>query len=361
MLRCIHDDPRLELLLVVTGMHLVSHYGETVCLVEASGLPIGARVDMLLAGDSRSAMAKGVGLAVIGITQALEQLAPDVVLLLGDRGEMLAGAIAAVHLRIPVAHCHGGEVSGSVDELVRHAISKLAHVHFVATPSSAERLLRLGERREYVFVTGAPGLDAALREPALTADAVRSLHGLAPDRPWGLVIYHPDTGVADSGAEMDGIIAGLGGYDGQLVVFEPNSDTGRQAIVERLEKLANRPNTVVLKNVSRPAFLGLLAYAQFLVGNSSSGIIEAPSFGVPAVNVGRRQDGRERGDNVLDVRAERRAIAAGVARACGDAAFLDRVARRRNPYGDGKAGERIAETLAGLRLGPKLLDKRLSY
>src|SRR5260370_31974248 len=145
---------------------------------------------------------------------------------------------------------------------------------------------------------------------------------------------------------MDEIIAGLEGYDGQLVVFEPNSDAGRQAIVERLEKLANRPQTTVLKNVPRPSFLGLLAHAQFLIGNSSSGIIEAPSFGVPAVNVGRRQDGRERGDNVLDVRAERRAIASAVARAREDTALLDGVARPRNPYGDGKAGERTAETLA---------------
>lgn len=361
MLHRVHGHPGLELRLIVTGMHRVAAFGNTEALVERSGLPIGARVDMLLAGDGCRAMATGIGVGIIGIAQAMEFLAPDVVLLLGDRGEMLAGAIAAIHLGIPVAHCHGGEVSGTIDESVRHAISKLAHVHFASTARSAERLIRMGERPDSVFVTGAPGLDAVVATPPPARDALAADYGLEPALPWAVVVYHPDTVSGDSAAEIDEVVSALETYDGQLAVFEPNADAGRQPIVDRLDKLRQRPGTIVLRNAPRQDFLGLLAHAQLMVGNSSSGIIEAPSLGVPVVNVGKRQDLRERGDNVLDVPAERHAIADAVLRACADQAFQERVRRRRNPYGDGLAGERIAARLAELALGPGLLEKRLTY
>lgn len=361
MLGRIHEHPALELQIIVTGMHRVAAFGATERLVEASGLSIGARVDMLGAGDSRAAMATGIGVGIIGLTQALGSLAPDVLLLLGDRGEMLAGAVAAVHLGIPIAHCHGGEVSGTVDELVRHAISKLAHVHFASTARHAERLIRMGERADHVFVTGAPGLDAIRRRPLRPREGLAADYDLDRCAPWAVVIHHPDTIAGNAAAETDELIAGLDAYPGQLVVFEPNADAGRQEIVDRLEKLRQRPGIAVLRNVLRADFLGLLAEAQLLVGNSSSGIIEAPSLGVPFVNVGRRQDLRERGDNVLDVPAERHAVANAVNRACCDPAFLARVRERRNPYGDGGAGERIAALLAALSLGRDLLDKRMAY
>lgn len=361
MLRRIHEHPKLELRMVVTGMHRVAAFGATERLVEGSGLPIGARVDMLVADDSRAAMATGIGVGIIGLTQALVSLAPDLVLLLGDRGEMLAGAIAAVHLGLAVAHCHGGEVSGTIDESVRHAISKLAHVHFTSTARHAERLIRMGERADRVFVTGAPGLDAIRRGAVRPRDALCTDYGLDRHTPWAVVIYHPDTIAGNAAAEIDELLAGADEYPGQLVVFEPNADAGRQGIVDRLEKFRARPGVTVLCNVPRPDFLGFLAHAQLMVGNSSSGIIEAPSLGVPVVNVGRRQDLRERGGGVLDVPAERHAVADAVSRACGDQAFLARGREATNPYGDGRAGERIAELLAELGLGLDLLDKRMAY
>ena len=361
MLQCINTHPQLELALLVTGMHRVPHFGSTGRLIEESGFTIGARVDMLLAADSQAAMAKGIGIAILGIADALERLAPDIVLLLGDRGEMLAAAIAAVHLGIPVAHCHGGDVSGTIDEQVRHAISKLAHLHFAATVRSAERLIRMGERPEHIYITGAPGLDVIERGLIPGREELCTSYGLDATHPWAVVLYHPDTGTADTASEIDALVAGLECYDGQWVVFEPNSDAGRHLIVERLEKLVDRPGVVILRNVPRVDFLGFMAHAQLMVGNSSSGLIEAPSLGLPAVNVGRRQELRERGDNVLDVGADADAIAEAVVRACEDKVFLERVQKRQSPYGDGRAGERIAEILASVRVGPELLEKRLTY
>ena len=360
MLHCICAHPHLELSLLVTGMHRVPAFGSTERLVEESGLPIGACVDMLFATDTRAAMAKGIGVAILGITDALERLAPHVVLLLGDRGEMLAAAIAAVHLGIPVAHCHGGEVSGTLDEPVRHAISKLAHLHFTATTLSRDRLIRMGERPSSVFVTGAPGLDALVRGQIPGRIELCAKYGLDTDRPWALILYHPDTGTADAAAEIDAVLAGLEHYVGQWIVFEPNSDAGYHVILDRIEMLSERPGTIVLRNVPRRDFLGLMAQAQVMVGNSSSGLIEAPTLGVPVVNVGRRQELRERGDNVLDVAAKVDAVADAVVRACEDSAFLEQVQKGRNPYGDGYAGKRIAEILATVVLDPELIEKRFT-
>lgn len=366
------SHPALELQLAVTGMHLSKTYGLTVREIEAEGLPIVARVPVDMEERSAGAMARGVGQMTVGLTDAIAQAQPDVVVVLGDRGEMLAGAIAAIHLGIPVAHLHGGERSGTVDEPVRHAITKLSHWHFVATEASRERVIRLGERPEHVWVTGAPALDG-VRELAQQRSRDEVLHalGLPPGSRYVLVLFHPvvqESGDAASQTralgEALGDVLGQGhgpakGQDVQddthVVWLAPNADAGSGEIVEALSQMRGE-RLHRITHLPRPLFVAALDQAQALVGNSSAGIIEAASFGTPVVNIGSRQRARERNLNTVDCAAERGAIAAALRQALA----LGRFAAG-NRYGDGHAGERIVQRLATQPIDAALLDKVNTY
>ena len=361
-LRRVREHPGLELGLVVTSMHLEPQFGLTVEEIEADGMPVIARVRNLGTGDRGADQARSIGTAVLGITDALEEFRPEVVIVLGDRGEMLAGAIAAVHLNVAVAQVHGGDVSGSVDELVRHAISKLSHVHFAATEDAGARLLRMGERAEHIHVVGAPGLDYLSHfEPIPDAELAADLH-LDLSRPFVLFTQHPVTVEVDAAArQMEVSLDALEKANVQVVATYPNSDAGGRAMIEVLKSWKGRPWLHVVPSLGQRRFASLLKKAAAVVGNSSSGIIEAPFFGVPVVNIGSRQAGRLRADNVLDVAHDQEAIRAAVACALNDDAFKARARAGRNPFGDGRAGERIVEVLASLEVGPQLLNKQIAY
>lgn len=364
-LAAIAADPRLELGIAVTGMHLLPAYGHTVAEIEAAGLPVVARIPVGLDGHGGAAMARAMAVQLQGLVDVCEHWRPDLVLLLGDRGEMLAAALAAVHLMIPVAHIHGGERSGTVDESVRHAISKLAHLHLVATAQSRERLIRMGEQPEQIWVTGAPGLDgldvsregAGLVERAAWCEA----HGFDPERPVLLVLFHPVLQEAASASEQaEALLQGiaLAAQHAQLLVLAPNSDAGAAAIAETWQQglpvlgLEHR----LFTHLPRSAYLQALAVVDALVGNSSSGIIEAASFALPVVDVGSRQQARERSANVRHASAEAAQVAAAV---------RDALAQGRQPvqnvYGDGQAAGRICEILATAPLSTALLAKLNSY
>jgi GDP/UDP-N,N'-diacetylbacillosamine 2-epimerase (hydrolysing) len=284
------------------------------------------------------------------------------VLLLGDRGEMLAGAIAGVHLNLAVAHVHGGEVSGTVDELVRHAVSKLSHVHLAATADSARRLLRLGERPKHVHVVGAPGLDYLRCLDPEPPEQLAAELDLDLSRPIAIFTQHPVTVEQEaSGAQMEDSLAVLAGTGLQTVATYPNSDAGSAAMLKALDRHRQDPYLRIAVSLGQRRYASLLKIASVMVGNSSSGIIEAPFFGLPVVNIGSRQAGRLRAENVIDVPPDRVAIRAAVDRALNDHAFITRAKACTNPYGDGHAGPRIARIIAELELGPDLLDKRIVY
>lgn len=356
-LRRVHADPRLELALCVTGMHLLEEFGLTVRDIEADGFRICGRIPVRLDGTTGAVMARAMGHALVGMTDVLEKMRPDLVVVLGDRGEMLAGALAALHLNIHIAHIHGGERSGTVDESLRHAISKLVHFHMVATSGARERLIRMGERDERIFVTGAPGLDrikdAVTHErPALCAAA-----DLDPDRPVALVVFHPVVQEADAaGEQMKEILAALAEVQIQAICMTPNSDAGGRTIRTALAQYAGTPGIAVRDHLARHEFVSWLAAADVMIGNSSAGIIEAASLGLPVVNVGSRQKDRERSGNVTDVPPERGAIREAVktALAAGRREFG-------NVYGDGRAGERIVELCATLPLDREILSKTNAY
>lgn len=340
-----------------TGTHLSPEYGETVREVEGSGLRICARIPVSLESTTGASMARAIGHELLGMVDAFERERPDLVLVLGDRGEMLAGALAAVHLNIPVVHIHGGERSGTIDEPVRHAISKLAHYHFVATASARRRLVRMGESASSVFVTGAPGLDD-LRDMARKSRAdLCQAHGFDPQRPLGLVVFHPVLQEAgEAGAQAQALIAALVASRIQAMVMMPNADAGGQAIRQVLERAREAVDLRLRVHLPREEFVSWMAAADVMVGNSSSGIIEAASFGLPVVNVGTRQRGRERSGNVIDVASRQAAILRGLRRA-----LRDGRTRSRNIYGDGRAGPRIVKLLKRLPLDEGLLQKSNAY
>lgn len=352
----IHGRPGLELGILVTGMHLDSQYGDTIREVESCGISIVARVPVELRSDSGSTMAKAIGVEILGMVEAFEQWRPDVVMLLGDRGEMLAGAIAALHLNIPIVHIHGGERSGTVDEPIRHAISKLAHYHFTATVDARERLVRMGEREENIFVTGAPGLDGLVDIQPPVRDEMALGYGFDPLRPIALVIFHPIVQHAElADRQMRALLEGIRRVDGlQALVLMPNADAGGEAIRAVLADPAI--GVRVVNHLQRDDFCRWMSVVDVMVGNSSSGIIEAASFHTPVVNVGNRQLGRERSDNVVDVEVDVTEIQCALVQVLAKG----RIAVR-NIYGDGAAGLRITELLERLPLNRDLLLKCNAY
>ncbi|MBI3506475.1 MAG: UDP-N-acetylglucosamine 2-epimerase (hydrolyzing) [Proteobacteria bacterium] len=352
--------PALELQLIVAAAHLSPFHGGTIAAIEADGLPVAARVDMLLAGDTGLATAKSIGLGTIGFADAYARLSPDLLLLVGDRFEILAAAAAALPLGLPVAHVHGGEITeGAYDEQIRHAVTKLAHIHFAAAAPFAARIVAMGEEPWRVHVTGAPGLDNLAAVPSLSRAALATELGVVLEAAPLLVTYHPVT--LEQGGDRDGIEALLEALRARaepIVFTAPNADAGRARIAERLAAFcAGRPNAWLFDALGTRRYFNLMRHAAAMVGNSSSGLIEAPSFGLPTVNIGERQAGRLRAANVIDC-AE---TAAGIGHALDRAlvpSFRAGLAGLANPYGDGRTGPRIADLLAEMTFGPDLVRKR---
>ncbi|RPE64568.1 GDP/UDP-N,N'-diacetylbacillosamine 2-epimerase (hydrolysing) [Tibeticola sediminis] len=363
VLQAIDAHPRLRLQLAVTGMHLSPAFGETVREIEASGLSIAARMPTEVDARSPAAMARGIGHLVGALTDVLERERPDLLLLLGDRGEMLAGAIAALHLGIPVVHLHGGERSGTVDEPVRHAITKLSHWHFVATEGSRERVIRMGERPEHVWVTGAPSLDGLAAVLDAPRDRTLARLGLDAAARYALVLFHPVVQQMHDAAQQTQALADALGQaarsrDLHLVWLEPNADAGSAGILQALDAASAQlgARLVRITHLERPHYLEALRHADLLAGNSSSGIIEAASLGTPVLNVGDRQRGRERNANTFDCGVRPAEIAAALQQALAHGRFAPA-----NVYGDGRAAERIVELLADTPIAPDLLDKINTY
>ena len=361
VLEALRRAPDLELLLLVAGMHLASEFGLTVRDIEADGFPISARVEMLGGGDTPEAVAAATGRGVAGFGEAFARLRPDVVVVLGDRFEMLAAAVAALPFALPVAHIHGGEVSeGAMDNQIRHAITKLAHLHFASAEPHARRIAAMGEEPWRIHTVGAPGLDRlATTEPLPRAGLARELR-LPEAGPWLLVTFHPVTlEYRDTAAHIDELLAALEKTDGFIVITYPNADTAGRLIIERIEEFAGRhPRRCRLaKSLGERLYLSLLRHADLMIGNSSSGLIEAPTFGLPVVNVGSRQRGRLRGANVIDVEPLREDILRGI-EAAQALPFRVRARAAANPYGDGHAAPRIVEILRSVPIDVRLVQKR---
>lgn len=363
-LRAIQAHPDLELQLVVGASALLDRYGTAVRYIEEDGFQIAARVYMVLEGENLATMAKTTGIGLLELATVLDNLKPDVVVTVADRYETLATAVAASYMNIPVAHVQGGEVTGSIDEKVRHAVTKLSNLHFVSTEKAAERVIRMGEDPETVFVTGCPSIDLAaeiLNQPELDFDPIEKYGGVgAPlDLSDGylVVMQHPVTTEYELARrhtfETLYAVRELGL---PVLWFWPNVDAGSDGTsnaIRTFRELEQPTNMHFFKNMAPIDFLRLLYNSRCMVGNSSAGIRECSFLGVPAVNIGTRQAGRERGRNVIDVDYDRRQIIRAIERQLSNGRYPSDLI-----YGDGKAGERIADLLARV---PLKIEKRLTY
>ena len=362
VLKAIKASPKLNLALIVTGMHLSEEFGRTIKEIENDGLKIDAKVKILHEEDTGAAMAKSVGKCIIKMTDVLNRINPDFLVLLGDRAEMLASAVAACYSGIPIAHIHGGEVSGSVDDSVRHAITKLAHIHFPATRGSAERIIKMGEDPSRVFIVGAPSLDTILNKRLSKKTELAKKYRLDLSKPLLLVLQHPVVTEADqAAAQIKETLDAIVELGQQTIVIYPNADAGGRRMINMIKKYEKNSFIKSFKSIPYADFLGLISIASVMVGNSSSGIIEAPSFHLPVVNVGSRQTGRERSTNVIDVGYNRKEIVNAVKKALHDEKFRAKVKKCKNPYGDGKASQRIVKVLSEIKITPKLLQKKITY
>lgn len=357
----LHDlraAPHVELQLIVTGMHLSHEFGLTVKEIERDGFAIARRVEMLVSSDTPGGIAKSMALGIIGMSDALEQLRPDVVLVLGDRFEILAAVQACLVHNIPVAHIAGGDTTeGAFDESMRHAITKMSHLHFVTNELSAQRVRQLGEDPRHVHVVGNPGLDHLKRLKLLDREALGESLGAPLARRNLLITFHPVTlEPGESERQFGELLAALDtlGDDTALWFTRPNADTGGRALSAALDAWAapRSGHAHVHSSLGQLRYLSLMAQVDAVVGNSSSGLYEAPSFRVPTVNIGDRQRGRLSTASVVNCAPEREAIEAAIARAL----TLDCTAVV-SPYGDGHAAARIVAALADLPPCADLLKK----
>ena len=366
MIAALHERPDVELAIVATGMHLLSAYGNTIEDIERDGFTVHHRVFMEVDGRVLSTMTKSVGLGIIEFSSYFENFRPDVVVVHGDRFEAFAAASAASMMNIHVAHVGGGEVTGTIDEHLRHAISKLSHIHFPSDAESAKRIECMGERADRVFNTGCPSVDILLSTPPVSfAELKETLRPEVKKKEWLdsldedflVVTHHPVTTEFEQVEdEMRAVLDALSAVDNKIMLLWPNIDAGAEKIVRMVKEFERKEDgrVGVLSHFPFEAFINVMRHARAMVGNSSAGVREACYFGLPVVNVGNRQAGRLRTKNVVDVPGEAAAITK---------ALKSQMAHGRYdieyPYGNGQAGEKIAELLGTIELGSP--QKRLAY
>jgi len=359
LLQAIDNEPTMELHLWVTGMHLAEQFGGSINDIIADRFFIAEKIDMLLASDTPEAIAKSIGVGVLGFAQAYARSCPDILVGLGDRFELFAAVQAALPFKIPVAHISGGETTqGAIDESIRHSITKLSHLHFVATECYAKRVIQMGEEPWRVHVTGDPGLDNVATMTFLGEAELEKRIGM-PLSPRPIICtFHPVTLEHErTGHQINELLAALRATGHPVLFTYPNADTAAKVIIDAIENyVASNADARIVKSLGRVAYCSLMKQAIAMVGNSSSGLLEAASFELPAVNVGTRQQGRLSNRNVVHSECEKEAIANAI-RIATSQEFRSGIRGLRNIYGDGHASERILEVLKNVRLDRKLIMK----
>lgn len=352
-----HTD--VDLRILALGPHLSPEFGQTANEIERDGFTIAERIECLLSSDTDIGMAKTIGVATISLADVLGRLRPDLLLLIADRYEMLAPAAVALALRIPMAHIEGGEISeGAIDDAVRNALTKLGHLHFTTTEAARQRVLAMGEESWRVYRAGAPSLDHLARQTLLAREQVEAELSINLSQPTIMVGYHPVTLERDTIVEAGAVFAALEQLPQQIIFSFPNADAGSRALIQRAQEFCQRRmNSKLFINLGALKYWSLLKEVDLLIGNSSSGIMETASLRKPAVNIGRRQQGREHARNVLDAAPNVNSILDCIRQAL-DPRFLHSLEGLVNPYGDGHASERIVEVLTSVALDEKLLMKR---
>ncbi|MDQ0567352.1 UDP-N-acetylglucosamine 2-epimerase (hydrolyzing) [Erythrobacter citreus] len=355
----LHHSQTCDLQIVATGMHLAPEFGSTWKAIKADGYPIARKVEMLLSSDSPVGISKSMGLGMAGFADALHDLNPDLVVILGDRFEMLSVAAATMIANIPIAHLHGGELTeGLYDDPIRHAITKMSYLHFTAAEPYRQRVIQMGEDPSRVWNVGGLGIDSIVKIPRMERSELESSLGFTLGQRNLLVTFHPETNTGNSvAAQMNELLCALQQTDASLIFTMPNADTGGRTLFDQISKFvaANPDRACAHVSLGQRRYLSLLALVDGVVGNSSSGLIEAPALQVPTLNIGARQQGRLRADSVIDCGAERGAISTGLERIFSPD-FRKSLPQVVNPYGDGGASVRIVEAIE--RWTPDRVSKR---
>jgi UDP-N-acetylglucosamine 2-epimerase (non-hydrolysing)/GDP/UDP-N,N'-diacetylbacillosamine 2-epimerase (hydrolysing) len=362
IIKGMHDDLELELQLIVTGMHLSTEFGMTVNEIEKDGFPIADRVEMLLSSDSEESISTSMGIGMIGFASSYKRLKPDMLIVLGDRFEILSAVCATIPFRIPVAHIHGGEsTEGLIDESIRNAVTKMSHIHFTATEKYKKRVIQMGENPDNVFSYGAPGLDNITNLNLPNKDDLLKVLKLDGQEKIGIVTYHPVTLEENTaGKQMSKLLEALKLFKDIFWIFTlPNADTGGREIIEKIKEFThnNPKHGKDFQSLGQLRYLSLLKYVEVMVGNSSSGLTEAPSFELPVVNIGDRQLGRIRTKNVVDVcECEMGPIVDGIRKATAPE-MKKSLQGLKNPYGEGCSSGKIVEKVKSIQLGEALIKK----
>lgn len=359
LLRRLKVDEGLRYHLIVSGMHLSPEFGMTVRVIEEDGFEIGDRIEMLLSSDSSAGIAKSIGLGIIGFAQSFSMIRPDILVVSGDRFEMYSAALAALPFKIPVAHLHGGELTlGAIDDSLRHSLTKLSHLHFVSTDEYGKRVIQMGEEPWRVTVCGAPSLENLQTINLLSVEELESRYGFSLARAPVLVTFHPVTlEFEDTEKQVCELLAGLQDLDLPLIFSAPNADTQGRTVMRLFQEFVrNSSSAWISSSLGTQVYFSLMALSAVMIGNSSSGIIEAASFKLPVVNIGTRQGGRVKPRNVIDVACDRRAIREGIRKAL-DPAFIQGLQDLTNPYDHGAASCTILEQLKAVTLDDRLLVK----
>ncbi|MFA4825885.1 MAG: UDP-N-acetylglucosamine 2-epimerase [Methanoregula sp.] len=353
-----HSD--LEIEIIITGMHLMQDFGFTGEEITQNSFRV-HEIEAVFDNTPESVL-KFMASFFQKTPHIIRQIKPDIILVAGDRAEMLAGAIIASYMSIPLAHVSGGDVTSTIDEHIRHSITKLAQIHFPYTPKSAERIFKMGEDRWRIHMVGSPGVYHMLHQELATKNELAKKYNLDLSRPYILMIQHPVTLESDAASEqIRKTLSAIADLDIQTILVYPNADVGGLQMINVIEEYAANPNIRTFKSIPSKDFFSLMKYAGAMVGNSSSGIVEAPSYHLPVINIGSRQAGRERGKNVLDVGCDSQKILQAIKKALFDEKFRSLIQKSKNPYDNGDAALKIANVLASVVIDKRLLQKQLRY
>jgi GDP/UDP-N,N'-diacetylbacillosamine 2-epimerase (hydrolysing) len=361
----INNHPRLDLNVAVTGAHLSENYGHTIDEIEKDGFKIVDRIESLLSGNQESLRIKGLGIQIQGLVQTVLRVKPDFLLVLGDREESISTALISTYMNIPLVHIAGGDrVVGNVDDQVRHAVTKLAHIHLTTNIESKNRIISLGEQKFRVHNVGNPGLDRLVKTKKLSrSELSKNLNfPLSKDESYIVLIQHALSSEVDQAYEqMKVTLEAVKKMEVKTIISFPNSDAGGMGIIKAINEFANLPFIYTAKNIPRLEFVNLLRGASCLIGNSSAGILEAPLLKIPVINIGNRQKGRLHSENVEFVVHNKNKIIGAINKAMLDKEYIARVQKCSNPYGNGKSSDKIAEIISSVKINNKLLIKDITY
>lgn len=361
VLKAIDSSSKLELTVYATGMHLMPIFGSTIEHVEKM-YPNVKKINTVFKEDTPQGMTQFIADFIPEFLSQLNKDKTDLVLVLGDRVEMMSASLVAAYLGLPIAHVHGGDKTTTVDEIARHAITKLSHLHFAATKDSAERIQKLGEEGWRIHAVGAPSLDNILNDKLPTKEEVYSFLNLSLDKKFILVLQHSVANSEDQAQnQIRETINAIKTFDMPVVMVYPNADPGGQQIIREIEKEKGNPKFFLFPSIEYRMFLGIEKEAAVWIGNSSAGIIESASFKTPVVNVGDRQKGRPQSGNVIDVEYKKEEIEKAIRKSLYDEEYRQKISKVVNVWGDGKASERVVKVLESLEIGPKLLTKQITY